>query len=357
MLKRLAVLACAVVLAGTLGACSAPSKSDTPVKAPEASQKQEIVHDSLGNEFKAPMNIKRAVVLNSSAYDIIKVLGKEDAVIGVSDSIHDGAASGSPAAQKENLGNWRKPNVEKILDANPDVVFGYGSWLDSGIAQQLKDAGVPVIMVGLYMPSKILDEVKFMGKILGAEKRANEFCSDIEQQLNLVKKRVQNEKHLKAYWEVYNDYKSAAQGSGADEMMTLAGLANMTHDQKVIYPKVSDEWVLQEQPEIIIKALSDTKHILGPNVTDDSKAKEACQAIGARPGWDALPAIKNHKVVLLSSRISTSPLGLAVTPLVIAKTAYPDKFKDVDPEKTIKTFLKKYWNEDTNHVWMYQANK
>lgn len=39
MLKRLAVLACAVVLAGTLGACSAPSKSDAPVKTPEASQK------------------------------------------------------------------------------------------------------------------------------------------------------------------------------------------------------------------------------------------------------------------------------------------------------------------------------
>ena len=349
-MKKFISLLLAATLVLSLAACGASKTENSASPSTSPSQAaEETVTDSHGNTFKLPMKLKNVIVLNSSVYEMICALGKDDVVTGVSNATVYPAS----AKDKTQYGDWRKPDVEKILAAKPDAVIGYASWLDSGISKQLTDAGIPVIMLDFYVPSKIPDEMLTLGKLFGAEDRAKEFNDDMKKIQDTVAENTKDVTQTTVYYEGYSDYKSVGKGSGGDELMKFANVKSLTGDQSTEYPQISDEWVLQQNPQMIVKLVSDTKKILGPDVMDDAAVKDLYSKIAARPGWNKVDAIANKKVLILSSRIGTCPLGSAIAPLFIAKSAYPDKFKDVDPQKMLEEMYKKYWGTDLTGIWSY----
>ena len=309
----------------------------------------EIIYDTNGNAFELPFEINTAIVINSSIYEMICVLGKDDIVIGVGDTV----SSPASALEKDKYGDWREPNVEMILEAAPDVVFGYASWLDSGIANQLTEAGIPVVMLNLSNPNEILGEVEFLGKLLGAEDRANAFIADVQGVLNLVAERTADVEPISVYWEGYVDYKTVGQAAGGHELMKLANVSSLSAEETGSSIEISDEYVLEANPQMIVKTVSSTKGIMGETITDPTAATELYNSIAARPGWDGVDAVVNGKVVLLHSRICTTPLGLAICPLVMAKVAYPEKFEDIDPNEYLANMLQEYWGEELVGIWTF----
>ena len=67
---------------------------------------------------------------------------------------------------------------------------------------------------------------------------------------------------------------------------------------------------------------------MGETINDPTAVQEVYNGIVSRPGWSGVNAVRDGKVLILYSRIGTSPLGLAMAPLYIAKTAYPEQFQD-----------------------------
>lgn len=303
---------------------------------------QDIIVDKNAEEGKTL--IKKCIVLNSSCYEVIKMLGKEECVVGVTDTT---------ISDLPKYGDWRNPNVEKIVEARPDIVFGYASWLNNGVGKKLQDAGIQLLYFDLYVPSKIPEEVLTIGKILGSEKRAVEFNNDIARIQNLITERTRYVPPVTAYWEGYTEYKSVGKGSVGTEIMTLGHVLSLTANESVAYPKISDEWILEKNPEIIIKTISDTKKIMGEGITSTEKAKGEYNAIVSRKGWSNVSAVKNKKVILLNSDIGTSPIGSAMAPLYTAKIAYPDKFKDIDPDTELSNLFLKYKGRKSEGIWRY----
>ena len=353
-MKKLLSIAIAAIMLLSFAACgqnpdAVTSPDEETSSAAPSPEVPETITDSHENEFTLPMNLNRIIVLNSGVYEMICVLGKDDIVIGVNDSTNYPAS----AETKEKFGDWKEPNVEKILEAKPDAVIGYASYLSSGIAQQITDAGIPVIMLDFYVPSEIPGEVEILGKMLDAEERAEEFISDIEDIQELVAERTKDVDPITVYYEGYTDYKSVGKGSGGTELMELANVKSLTADQNVEYPEISDEWVLEANPQMIIKLVSSTKEIMGDKITDTAAVKGLYSSIVSRPGWNNIDAVKNGKMLILYSRIGTNPLGTAMAPLYIAKTAYPDKFEDIDPDEYLGNMLKKYWGDELTGIWSY----
>lgn len=359
-MKKTISLLLSLILVFGMAACSATRDTDqtmpstsapetTPPETTEAPTEPETIYDTNGNAFELPFELNKAVVINSSIYEMFCVLGKDDVVIGVSDTTSTPAS----ALEKEKFGDWREPNVEKILEAEPDAVFGYASWLDSGIAKQFTDAGIPVVMLNLSKPEEILGEVEFLGKLLNAEERANSFISDIQGMLDLVAERTADVEPVSVYWEGYTDYKSVGKGSGGDSLMRLANVHSVTGEEATSYPEISDEWLLEANPQMIVKTVSSTKGIMGETVTDPSAATELYDSIVSRPGWDGMDAVANGYVLMLHSRICTTPLGLGICPLYMAKMAYPEKFEDVDPDAYLKDMLARYWDEELVGIWTF----
>lgn len=368
-MKKIISLLLALAMVFSLVACGA--NNDTNTKDPENSaveenkpeenkpeenkpeenkpDEPEVIYDTNGNAFELPFEINKAIVINSSIYEMICVLGKDDIVIGVGDTV----SSPASALEKDKYGDWREPNVEMILEAEPDAVFGYASWLDSGIAAQLTDAGIPVVMLNLSNPNEILGEVEFLGKLLGAEERANAFIGDIQGILDLVAERTADVSPVSVYWEGYTDYKTVGKSAGGHGLMLLANVASLSAEEDGSSIEISDEYVLEANPQMIVKTVSSTKGIMGETVTDPTAAADLYNSIVSRPGWDGVDAVVNGKVLLLHSRICTTPLGLGICPLVMAKLAYPEKFEDIDPNAYLEDMLAEYWNEELVGIWTY----
>ncbi len=314
---------------------------------------KEVISDSRGTQIVVDKNdntgetaIKRCIVFNSSVYEMIKVLGQEKSVIGIAESMTE-LAPGVPT-----FGTWKEPNAEAVIEAKPDVVFAYADYGQEAVAK-IKNAGIAVISLNFYVPNEIPEEVVTLGKVLGAESVAEAFNQDVAAIQNLVAQRTKNVTPVKAYWEGYTDYKSVGNGSGGAQLMTLAHVNSLTAGESIEYPVISDEWILERQPEVVVKMASGSKNILGPTVGDYNAAKALYSSICSRPGWNTIPAVTNKKVLILNSTVGTTAFGSAVAPLYIAKVAYPRQFADVDADKITREFYQKYWGEALPGTWRY----
>lgn len=61
-------------------------------------------------------------------------------------------------------------------------------------------------MLDLYVPSTIMNEVSFLGKLLDTKERAEAFNNGVQEILGLVVQRTANVKPISVYWERYTDY-------------------------------------------------------------------------------------------------------------------------------------------------------
>lgn len=344
------VFALGSTLAGCAGDGAESTTSGSTVSTGMAEADGNIITDSYGNKFELPVSFSKVIVLNTAVYEMIDILGKASTVVGVGDTV-----TGGNSAALKKYGDWREPNVEAILEAQPDVVFGYSSWLDDGVSRQLEQGGVRVAMIDLSQPSTMMNEIKFLGKLLGAEKKAAEFIDDVQGVLDDVAKRTKGLTPVTAYWEGYSDYSSVGPGSGGHELLGLAGVTNIMGKEGTEYPKASDEFILEANPQVIVKMVSSKEKALGPEAADTERVKALYGKLVARPGWQGIAAVQKKRVIMLPQEIGTNPLGMALVPLIVGKVAYPKAFADVSPEKVLDRLLRQYWHTTASGTWMYQG--
>lgn len=353
MLKRIAGMMLAGILLLSMAACGQPAQNN------EASQSQtqsEQITDSKGRVLSMDKPAEKIVVLNADALAMVQMLGKGDKVIGVSDSM---IKTIPEVKDKQSVGAWNDPSIEKIIELSPDLVIGYSKYLKDENVKQLENAGITVAMFDFYNSAEVAREIDQMGKLLGNETKAKEYTEFVNKYLTLIQQRtadLNDTDKATVYWEGYTDYKSAGKGTGGDELVKAAGCVNITGNENTEYPVISDEWIIEENPELIVKATSSTKFILGQGIKDDTTAQQMYKELTGRTGWNNLDAVKNRKTILIDSEITLSPQGSIIGSLYIAKLAYPEKFKDIDPLKIHSEMQEKFFNTKADGIFVYPQN-
>lgn len=313
------------------------------------------ITDSYDRDVKFDKVPKRIAVLNSDIYQLICLLGGKDKIVGIADSVK----FPEPPNNAVVLGSWNDVNVEKVLELNPDVVFSYGKYTSEEAKDKLEAANIKVLFIDSYKFNQMTDEVTKVGKLLGKEDVAAEFNSLIQKYVDIINDRIgtlSEEKKVKVYFEGYSDYKSVGKGSGGQELLDTACVSNIAGSEEGDYPEISDEWIIEKNPEVIIKVVGASKEILGFGINDLSKAKETYNTLIQRTGWANLDAIKNRKVYILDNSITLSPQGSIIGALQIAKICYPDKFKDINIEKIHKEIYSKFYGIDLEGKFIYDGN-
>ena len=109
------------------------------------------------------------------------------------------------------------------------------------------------------------------------------------------------------YFESYSDYTAASRGSGGDEMITLAGGKNIAGDTQYSSLKISPEWVISRQPDVIIKVIS----------SDETRSYEdIVSGLKTRNGWESIPAVRNNRVYAFSGNVQYGPrVPISVLPI------------------------------------------
>ncbi|WP_371366778.1 hypothetical protein SRRS_10070 [Sporomusa rhizae] len=350
MRKNTIWAALAVIMAALL--FTGCGRTETAKPAVSSSAASATIKDVAGREIKIPVRMQRVIALNSSTFNMITAIGAADSVIGVNDSTQQTEPA---AANKAVFGTFRQPNVEKIIEAKPDAVLG-NTTINPTQVKQLEDAGITVIFFEFYLPSILLDEIHTLGKLFNKEAEAQKYADFIMKYRNLIESRVKDiksEDKATVYFEGYGDYATVAPGTGGDELVNRAGGINIASQENVKYPKVSAEWVLQKNPQVIVKTISSNNRAMGEGYTAEAAAKSLYDNVISRPGWNELAAVKNNKVILLAQDIGTTPEGSVIGMLYMVKTMYPDRFSDIDPYEVYKQMKKEFYNVEAKGIIVY----
>ncbi|MDU5840453.1 MAG: iron ABC transporter substrate-binding protein, partial [Haemophilus parainfluenzae] len=74
---------------------------------------------------------------------------------------------------------------------------------------------------------------------------------------------------------------------------------------------------------------------------EKAEAERRLNAFKHRAGWAELPAVKNNRVYA-AYHANSRTLSDSASVQFVAKAAYPDLFKDLDPQQTYLNFYKNY---------------
>ncbi len=228
---------------------------------------------------------QRIVSLSAASTEILFAIGAGEQVIAVDDQ-----SNHPPEAPVTDLAAFT-PNVEAILEFEPDLVFT--SFDPGDLVSGLEAAGVttivhdaPATLDGAYA------QIEQVGAVTGNLGGAAEVVATMQSDIEAIVGEVQAA-DATYYHELDNTYYSVTSTTFIGEIYGLLGLTSIADGAdgaEFGFPQLSNEYIVEADPTFVF--LADTKCC---SVTADSVAE--------RPGWDQLTAVQQGRVVELDDDV------------------------------------------------------
>ena len=284
----------ALLAAGCSSSKSAPAPAAATSSASTAAAAFPTTVTAKNGAVKLAAEPKKIVSLSPSATEDLFQIGAGAQVVAVDDQ------SDFPAgAPKTSLSGY-KPNAEAIAKYNPDLVVVADD--SSQIVEQLGKLNVPVLWFDA--PNTLDDaynQITELGTATGHTATAATEVSTMKQQITAaIAATKKPATPLKYYYEVGTpgNY-SATSKTFIGSIFSQFGLTNIADPADKTgggYPQLSDEYLVTAAPDLIF--LADTKC-----------CQQTTATTTARPGWSAIPAVKNapakHTIVGLDDDIAS----------------------------------------------------
>ncbi len=139
---------------------------------------------------------------------------------------------------------------------------------------------------------------------------------------------------LNAYWETEEDHVTVHKTSPEHTLILSAGCYDVSSRLLPENLQVDDGWIARKNPGVIIKIVD--SRVLGSRVSSEGAAESVYQQLLRRDGWQAVDAVKNSRILLLSRELLESPYLQTAAAVIIAKTANPALFSDVNLKEMLQ---------------------
>lgn len=219
---------------------------------------------------------RRLVSLAPNLTSLLFGLGLGAQVVGVTTYCDDPPE----ALTREKVGNFLSPNLEKILDLNPDSVLAE-TWSSSRTVPRLRQLGLEVLEVPTPQSlAGIRQMIRELGEVLDNTAGANALIQSMDARLVEIREQAATYRwRPKVYLEIDIPSWTVGSASFTNEALEIAGFQNLFGDLAQPAPRVSSEAVIERNPDIIV-----------------SFAATAAQ-IAARPGWQAISAVQRNWII------------------------------------------------------------
>jgi cobalamin transport system substrate-binding protein len=187
------------------------------------------------------------------------------------------------------------PNVEAIANHHPDLVLI--SYNPGDFASQLRKLGIRVVNepAANNLP-QAYREILRLGRLTGHTRGANAVVSSMRRRLAAIVRSVPgSRRHLRVYHELDPTYYSATSKTFIGSVYRLFGFRDIADGADSTgggYPQLSAEYIVQQNPQIIV--LADTKCCRQTEAT-----------VAARPGWSTIAAVQHHRVVGVDDAVAS----------------------------------------------------
>ncbi len=280
--------------------------------------------DDSGYRVQMETHGKRIISLYSAHTENLFKLGLDKEIIGV------GTADVYPvAATKKQVYDY-KSDPEKVIAANPDLVI-IRPFIDRNypnFAKSLRRAGLNV--VSLYPESfdRFHEYFERMGMITGTHKRSLALLEEFDAEMARIEAMTAGlDPKVNVYFESSDrEYKTVTPDSMPAKAIAVAGGANVATDVEPIEKGSSIaaygiERIL-EQADVIDVYLTQRGAMGGGG---------NWHSIRIRPGFDAMKAVQNKRVVEVNQKLISSPTFRYLKGLnELTRAFYPDVYDTYD---------------------------
>ena len=224
----------------------------------------------------------RIVVLDPATVEMIYMLGAEDKIVGVANLERSKVWPEEKVAKLESVGTFMKPSLEKIIALKPDLVIT-SALTDDNLNNGLKSNNIEAKRVQANSIEEIFTNFMEVAKMLGKENEANKIIAEKKAKLEEIKKiATGNKKGL--FVMSASPLMVFGNDNLPNDIMKLLNIKNIAENQKGRNPIVTPEFIMKENPDIIITLL--------PN---------PAQIVATNPQLKNVNAIKNSKFIVVNS--------------------------------------------------------
>lgn len=311
--------------------------------------------DSAGREVEIKMPVERIIVQNGGTARAVMALGDADKVIGVADFIPKNPELYPQLQDKQVVGAYDSFDYEligEIAAGNsstivPNIIVlcyyynGMAFSIDSFVEGFAPFGNITLIALDFTSPDNITDSMSKLGIILDKEDTANEFIRWREEEMAQIDMAVKGLPEPMIYIESgsskdLGELTAYGPDSGFGLMVKHSGGYNIATPLNKSFPKVTWEWVLSQNPDIML--IQKSTETVGweqmPSKDADELDNKMKEVLG-RPGNSSITALKDGRVYLCTSTMLSGIMDI-VGMAWIAKILHPDA--DIDPSETWKEY-------------------
>ena len=292
---------------GTAETTPAPNMESTPASTPETTTEYTVT-DSQGNVITFEKTPETVISLAPNITEIIFAIGAEDKLIARTDwcnypeSVFD----------YESVGNIDQPDVERIIELNPDVVI-LTEMTQQELALQIKAAGIPFVVVDEEDSFKGAYKcIEIVGGVIGHYDEATEIVSSMKADIEAIMTKIAGAEKKTVYYVMgygeYGDF-TAGKGTFISEMIAAAGGTNVADDTEGW--SYSIEKLVEHDPNVLLLS-----------------TWSPAEGLKTATGYKDMTAVKENKMYTLNDD-SLQRLGprLAEAFAEMAKAIHPELFE------------------------------
>lgn len=243
---------------------------------------------------------RRIVCLTEETTETLYLLGEQHRIVGIS-----GYTVRPPQArlEKPKVSAFINAKTDKILALEPDLVLGFSD-MQAEIANQLVRAGLQVHVFNHRRVAGIFQMMQLLGAMVGAADRAAALVRQLQAGLDAVAAQARAlPRRPRVFFEEWND--PLISGIGwVSELVGVAGgddvfpeLAAQSHGKNRIVANPME--VVRRAPDIVFGSWCGRKF--------------RPETVAARPGWSAVPAVRDGELHEVKSTEILQPGPAALT--------------------------------------------
>jgi iron complex transport system substrate-binding protein len=251
------------------------------------------------------MGPQRIVCLTEEPTETLYLLGEQQRIVGIS-----GFTVRPPIARREKpkVSAFTSAKIEAILALQPDFAIGFSD-IQAEIAAELIRRGVEVWISNHRSVEGILDYIRRLGALVGAGEKADALADGFARGLDAIADEAsKSARRPKVYFEEWDEPQITGIRWVA-ELVRIAGGDDIFPERAL--ESLAKQRILEDPDEVVRRA---------PDIIIGSWCgkKFRPDKVAARPGWDAIPAVRNGELHEVKSPLILQPGPAALTDGVAA---------------------------------------
>ena len=243
---------------------------------------------------------RRIVCLTEEPTEVLYALGEQDRIVGIS-----GFTVRPPRARREKpkVSAFTSAKIDEILKLRPDFVVGFSD-IQADIAAELIRRGVEVWISNHRSVAGILDYIRRLGALVGAAEKADAHADGLQAGLDGIEREASKlSRRPRVYFEEWDEPPITGIRWVA-ELIRIAG-GDDVFPERALEP-LAKARILEDGDEVIRRA---------PDIILGSWCgkKFRPEKVAARPGWDAIPAVRDGELHEIKSPAILQPGPAALT--------------------------------------------